>query len=313
MRHLLIWGLALVTALSTLLIPNAAPAAELVRFTHHGDGAISLASGRASFTGRFREANGNYNDAALRKINRIFGAPYGDPASEISIRFIEFLDFLQDHYNPRARITIASGYRSPTYNTSLRDRGKLAAKASLHQYGMAADLSIEGVAADDLWNFVKELKFGGAGYYHGKLTHVDVGPARSWDETTSGVGTNISEENKLIVLVADKDRYLPGEPVGLRFIRMTAFPIGVAPTFTLERETGADQWKNVATLIPRFRSPADGTCPEFDSIAAMAGIQTALTSETVPGNYRVRATFCNKAFEAMPVEIVTDTMEVMAR
>ena len=114
-------------------------------------------------------------------------------------------------------------------------QGKLAAKASLHQYGMAADLKMEGVPARRVWEYVKALGFGGTGYYHGQTVHIDVGPARSWDEKTSGVGTGISEDNKLIGIVTDFDRYRAGETITLRFTRMTAFPIGVAPQFDLVR------------------------------------------------------------------------------
>ncbi len=145
-----------------------------------------------------------------------------------------FIDFLQDRLKPDALVTITSGYRNPEYNTGLRNRGGLAAKASLHQYGMAADLIMEGVHPETLWDAVKALGFGGAGYYHGKTVHLDVGPARSWDENTSGVGTGISDDNKLIGLVTDYDVYQPGMTVMLRFIRMTAFPIRVIPEFSLK-------------------------------------------------------------------------------
>lgn len=299
--------------LIALAATEASASAPPSRYAHHGDGLLILNSGRGAFNGRFRTSDGAYDAAAMRRINRVFGAAYGNPATEISPRFIEFLDFLQDHYNPRAAITIASGYRSPSYNTHLRERGKLAAKASLHQYGMAADLSIQGVPADAVWNFIKELNFGGAGYYHGKLTHVDVGPARSWDETTSGVGTDISDDNKLIVLVADKDLYLPGEATSLRFIRMTAFPIGVAPLFALERDEGEKGWKRIAELAPPVPAAASGACPQFQDIAAMADLRVVLPADLAQGNYRVRAAFCDRAWEAMPPEVATAPFEVLPR
>ena len=91
-----------------------------------------------------------------------------------------------------------------------------------------------------VWKYVKQLGFGGAGYYHGELVHVDVGPARSWDEKTSGVGTDISENNKLIGLTTDFDIYRADDVVTLRFIRMTAFPtaagLGYCPTAPSRKE-----------------------------------------------------------------------------
>ncbi len=311
MRHRILFGI------TATIIALAAAAAEAStppsRYTYHGDGRLILNSGRGAFSGRFRSSEGTYDAAAMRRINRVFGANAGNAATEIAPRFIEFLDFLQDHYNPRAAITIASGYRSPIYNTRLRDQGKLAAKASLHQYGMAADLSIQGVPPDALWNFVKELNFGGAGFYHGKLTHVDVGPARSWDESTSGVGTDISDDNKLIVLMADKDLYLPGETASLRFIRMTAFPIGVTPVFALERDEGEKGWKRVAELSPAMPAAANAACPQFTDIAAMADLRIALPPQIPAGRYRVLAAFCDRTWEAMPPEVATAPFEVLPR
>jgi uncharacterized protein YcbK (DUF882 family) len=297
-----------------LFLASAALAGEsplVSRYFYHGDGVIAISSGRGAFSGRYRLADGSYDPTALKRINRVFGASMSDPASSVSIRFIEFLDYLQDHFNPRARIQIASGYRSPDYNTRLREDGKLAAPASLHQYGMAADLSIAGVPPDVLWEYVKGLGFGGAGYYHGRLTHVDVGPARSWDEATSGVGTDISTENKLIGIIADKDVYRPGEAIELRFIRMTAYPVGVVPAFALEREDDTGRWKEAAAFAPAFGALAEGSCPHFEGIRALAGIRWQLPAVLAPGRYRVRAPFCDRASEAMPAAVETPAFEVV--
>jgi uncharacterized protein YcbK (DUF882 family) len=68
--------------------------------------------------------------------------------------------------------SVSSGYRSPIYNTTLRQQGRLAAKASLHQYGMAADLIMKGVSLKRIWQDVKALDFGGTGYYQGKTVHI---------------------------------------------------------------------------------------------------------------------------------------------
>ncbi len=297
------------------MLAAAARAAEAPlpsRYRHHGDGVLNLntTKGKATFRGRYRNADGSYDEAALRKIHAVFQAQYGQPISTIATRLIEYLDLLQDRFNPKARITIYSGYRSPAYNTGLRNKGKLAAKASLHQYGMAADIGIAGVHPAKIWKAVQEIGFGGAGYYGGKLVHVDVGPARSWDAATSGVGTGLSDENKLICLVADRDIYLSGEPIALRFTRMTLFPIGVQPTFLLEREKKPGEWKRVDDFRPAFTVAAEGTCPQFKDIGEMLNIRWTLPKRLKPGTYRVRASFCDRRSEAMPESIVTDPFEV---
>ncbi len=304
---------AAVAAAALIAAASAAKAAEgTCRYFFCGDGQISMATnkGRATFSGRFRNPDGSYDEAAMRRINAVFSAKYGDPISTISPRLIEFIDYIQDRFNPKGRVTITSGYRSPSYNTNLRKNGKLAAKASLHQYGMAADFWITNVPAKPIWDYVRELGFGGIGYYHGRNVHLDVGPARFWDETSSKVGTGISDENKLVGLVADRDIYLPGEPIDMRFIRMTAFPIGVSPDFSLEAKDKKGEWKEADRFTPAFVKPIEGACPKFKDIGDMLGISWRLPAKLKPGSYRVRASFCDKEYAEMPDSVVTPEFEV---
>jgi uncharacterized protein YcbK (DUF882 family) len=286
---------------------------DVSRYFYKGDGKLNLVNekNKISFNGRYRVGKGMYNEKALEAIHHIFGAQYDKPLSRISLRLIEFLDFLEDRLHPGARITIASGYRSPKYNTDLRKKGKLAATASLHQYGMAADIKMQGTSSEHIWNTVKKLGFGGAGYYHGKLVHIDVGPARSWDEKTSGVGTDISIHNKLIELVADYDIYLPGEIMELRFIRMTSFPIGVKPEFILESVGKDSRTKQITRFKPSFASTTGSDCPQFSDIRQMMGIQWQLPKDISPGRYKIRASFCQRLWEDMPSEISTPEFDIL--
>ena len=280
---------------------------DVSRYFYHGDGRINLVSDKngISFNGQYRKSKGLYDEKALKTIYRLFGAEKDRPLSTISLRLIEFLDYLEDNLHPGARITIVSGWRSPQYNTDLRNKGRLAAKASLHQYGMAADLKIKGISSRRVWNTVKKLGFGGTGYYNGELVHIDVGPARSWDEKTSGVGTDISTQNKLIGLVTDYDIYLPGEMIDLRFIRMTAFPIGVNPEFVLEKVEKNGQSNEIARFKPLFPIIAKSQCPQFSNIGQMMGIRWKLANHILPGRYKIRASFCQRLWEDMPTEIFT--------
>ena len=277
------------------------------RFFHSGDGQLQLVSRKhgASFSGRYRLAGGVYDPKAYAAICRVFGAPCNTGARVLSLRLIEFIDFLQDRFNPGAEITITSGFRSPQYNASIRKKGGLAAKASLHQYGMAADLVLAGIDSGAVWRFVKKLGFGGAGYYHGRTVHVDVGPARWWDETSSAVGSGISNENRLIGLVCDFDFYRPGDLVTLRFIRMTAFPIGVNHAFELVQQGGRGAGPVTERFTPIFAAAARGRCIEFGDIDQMSGIQWQLPSDIEPGQYGIRARFCGNSWHAMPRVIET--------
>ena len=298
------------------VVTTGTPASENItdvsRYFYNGDGRLKLlsAKNKISFNGQYRKSKGIYDEKALKKINRLFGGQNDKPLSTISLRLIEFLDYLEDNLHPGARITIVSGWRSPQYNTDLRNKGRLAAKASLHQYGMAADIKIQGTSSKRVWNTVKKLGFGGTGYYKGELVHIDVGPARSWDENTSGVGTDISTQNKLIGLVTEYDIYLPGEMIDLRFIRMTAFPIGVIPEFVLEKVEKNGQSKEIARFKPSFALAAKSQCPQFSDIGQMMGIRWKLPSDILPGRYKIRTSFCQRLWEDMPTEIFTPEFDI---
>jgi uncharacterized protein YcbK (DUF882 family) len=314
MKQILIVGI--IALLSFSFVATNATSSENItdvsRFFYNGDGRINLVSEKngISFNGQYRKSKGIYDEKALKTIYRLFGAERNRPLSTISLRLIEFLDFLEDTLHPGARITIVSGYRSPQYNTDLRNKGRLAAKASLHQYGMAADIKIQGTSSKRVWNTVKKLGFGGTGYYKGELVHIDVGPARSWDEKTSGVGTDISTQNKLIGLVTDYDIYLPGEMIDLRFIRMTAFPIGVSPEFVLEKVEKEGQLKEMTHFNPSFAISDKSQCPQFSDFDQMMGIRWKLPSDISPGRYKIRTFFCKRLWEDMPIEIFTPEFDI---
>lgn len=308
-------GFAAALLLTTTVAPAAVASRNPTRFFHHGDGRIDLLglkSGR-SFSGRYRHVNGKYDPAALRSIRAVFDAPAGVPLAHISLRLIEFIDFLQDHFNSHARIEVISGWRSPAYNTHLRQEGRLAATASLHQYGMAADIRMDGVPARRIWNYVRRLGFGGAGFYHGSMVHVDVGPARFWDEKTSGVGTDISTDNKLICLVADYDIYRPGDPVVLRFTRMTAFPIDVSAEFILERVNASGTAEKQELFRPILAVKGRSPCAVFTNIGQMLNICWRMPGDLRAGRYRIWARFCDRQWESMPAQIATSVFEVRNR
>ena len=293
---------------------SQADAGGTSRFFHSGNGQIRIFSEKngQAFAGIYRQGQDAYDPVALLAICRVFDAPCTAQRMHLSLRLIEFLDYLEDRFKPDALITITSGYRSPTYNTKLGDSGALAAKASLHQYGMAADLKMEGVPAKRIWEFVKDLGFGGAGYYQGETVHIDVGPARFWDEKTSGVGTGISDDNKLIGIVANYDVYRPGDEITLRFIRMTAFPIGVAAAFSLDRRTGEGQPRTVAIFRPLFKIPSRGPCLQFADIDQMDAIRWKLPAKLPQGDHVIRTRFCDNSWPDMPGEITTPVFKVEA-
>jgi uncharacterized protein YcbK (DUF882 family) len=310
------WMLGLVAAVLMTAVDPLMAAAEVQgtskRFFFSGDGRLHLVGLKSghSFSGVYRMEDGTYDPAALGKIHKVFDAPADTPMAGIALRLIEFIDYLQDHFKSDARIEIASGWRDPTYNTKLQERGRLAATASLHQYGMAADIRIEGVASRRVWEYVRGLGFGGTGYYQGATVHVDVGPARFWDQKTSGVGTDISTDNKLVNLVADYDIYQPGNPVTLRFTRMTAFPIGVPQAFTLEKVGTSGEVQKTIAFQPSFGVDSQSPCIFLQDIGQMMNIRWTLPGDLPSGRYIIRCVFCDKEWEFMPAMIKTSEFEV---
>ncbi len=296
------------------LMVNPAPADQSTktRFFYSGDGIIHLVSGKngKAFRGRYREGASQYSADAYKQISAVFGAPYQSSRQDLSLRLIEFLDYLEDRLGPGALLTITSGYRPPEYNTKLRKGGALAAKASLHQYGMAADFILEGVSSKRVWEYVRSIGFGGTGYYHGKTVHVDVGPTRFWDETSSGVGTGLSDENKLIGMVTDYDVYGPGESVTLSFIRMTAFPIMVQSDFKLIPEENLENIDRTVSFRPDADTPMSGACNEFQNIKQMTSLRWHLPLDVSPGRYHIRANFCGDLWEKIPDNVSTPEFEI---
>lgn len=74
-------------------------------------------------------------------------------------------------------IIILSGYR--THGTNSKTES--AAKNSMHLYGRAADIIVEGIPIEYLQKLALYLRGGGVGIYFGKgFIHVDTGRLRAW-------------------------------------------------------------------------------------------------------------------------------------
>jgi uncharacterized protein YcbK (DUF882 family) len=264
------------------------------RYFLSGDGQIQLTNAKTGNSARirYRSPDGSYPEDARRQINRLFGVPAAS-SDDISLRLISLLDYIEDLFSHP--VEIISGYRSPEYNENLRNQGRLAAKASLHMEGMAADISMQKVLSTKAFQAIKALQCCGVGYYHGNSLHVDTGPARFWDETSSKVGTDISTRNKRIMVRTDQDIYLPGERVELRLARITDYPVSLASGFSVVRDG-----QTLEQLS--FDSKTEACLPVKDP-----GKRTV--TWTIPdgfhpkGKVQVRVHFCDKPFPEMPDHI----------
>lgn len=191
-------------------------------YIYSGDGKIRV-SGKTIV---YRSGD-KYLEAGIKKLNKLYGTDYSKPELSMSVRLIELLDFLEDRFAGK-NISITSGYRSPQYNQGLRNKGKLAASSSLHIDAEAIDIVMKGVSSAKLYEHIRSLDRFGVGYYHGKTIHIDTGPSRFWDETSSKTETKEAPENRHIAVKTYKDIYNMGANAHIKFSRVNEYPIGIS-------------------------------------------------------------------------------------
>jgi len=139
--------------------------------------------------------------------------------------------------------------------------------------------------------------------------HVDVGPVRAWTQGTANVRKGQSDENKRIILHPGYDIYRPGERLGARFARMTAYPIGVARAFTLQRHNNG-AWTDVGKGALAHRAKAKKGCRRLSSIAEMMGFAWKIPQKIPAGRYRLQVAFCAVKWPAMPKRLASLPIEI---
>lgn len=83
------------------------------------------------------------------------------------------LQKVREHF--KKPVTINSGYRTPIYNAKVDG-----SPSSQHQYGRAADIVVQGVTPQEVYNYLCALlpDSGGIGLYD-TFVHVDTRPSKS--------------------------------------------------------------------------------------------------------------------------------------
>jgi uncharacterized protein YcbK (DUF882 family) len=129
----------------------------------------------------YRDRTGEYDLAALDEINWLLRCHHSDEVHEIDVRTIEFLSMVDRKLGGKRDFHVISGYRSPAYNESLRQKGRGVAKHSLHIEGKAVDIRVPGVKLSNLRRAAMSLQYGGVGYYPSTgFVHLDSGNFRTW-------------------------------------------------------------------------------------------------------------------------------------
>ena len=126
-------------------------------------------------------ANGKLIHGAIKRINYILRDFRTGEIKPIDPKLLDLLHRIVSEINPRASISIISGYRSPRTNAALRKITKGVALKSLHMEGRAIDIRVPGYKTSAIRRLAIRLQSGGVGYYpKSDFIHIDTGPIKVW-------------------------------------------------------------------------------------------------------------------------------------
>jgi uncharacterized protein YcbK (DUF882 family) len=273
-----------------------------------GDGRLHLRNLKSGQEIRVDLLNpdGSLNEKSLLEIDSLFGLSFSERGEHISPRMLFMLDYFSDRAAPGKTILLHSGYRSPEYNERLKKAGNIVANTSLHLDGMALDFSIEGVKGKELWEKIRREDCCGVGHYGGDVLHLDAGRPRFWESATAGVTTGQSDYNRRIYLSTEFDRYAPGQKVRLHLSAVSSFGFGIRPEAVLVHDAAGERM--VTRLETRDLARSD--CLPIADRKQARFIYLNLPVDLAPGRYRFRLEFCHRPFEQMPVQTVSNEIEV---
>ena len=303
-------AVAILLVLLSLAVPSFGEDAP--RFFFEGNGHLVLRHAYFDTTLDvcYRHADGSYDAAALKQIEHFFRSREDGREATISLRLIELLSYIQGRYHPRQMILL-SGFRSPEFNADLRKAGGAVAQASLHTEAMAADVTFTGLDMARLWRQLRDLGTGGIGYYRAnRFLHIDTGPPRFWEATTSRVNENLSADNARIFLRTDFDRYRDLNGASCALHSVTAYPVMIS---SHAKVAGADE--AAITIEPSNGAGlnADGcfavSSPDAREFRVRSTPATGGHSGT-RGRGRIVLSTCEPRLGKTPAEITSNPIEI---
>jgi len=124
---------------------------------------------------------GRYVPEGLREVNQFFRDFRANEVKAIDPRLLDLLYRIHWALDTSAPFNLISGYRSPATNAWLASRSEGVAHLSLHMYGMASDINVQGRSLALLQAVAMSMRGGGVGYYpRSDFVHVDTGRVRRW-------------------------------------------------------------------------------------------------------------------------------------
>ena len=129
----------------------------------------------------YRNQANEYDPEALKALNWILRCHHTNKTTDMDTNVVEYLNIMDKKFGGDNEIHIISGFRSPEYNSLLREKGRRVADNSLHMLGKAIDFFVPRVALDKLRTAAIGLQYGGVGYYPNTgFVHIDAGNFRTW-------------------------------------------------------------------------------------------------------------------------------------
>jgi uncharacterized protein YcbK (DUF882 family) len=162
-----------VSAVSLALNSPALSGAKTLAFEHtHTGESLSIAYAVGDV----------YIPGSLERVNYFLRDHYTGEVGNVDPALLDLLHELRRECAAEAPFQVISGYRCPTTNENLRQRGRGGvARKSLHMEGRAIDIRLPGLGLGDLRDAARSLKIGGVGYYPSQeFVHVDTGAVRYW-------------------------------------------------------------------------------------------------------------------------------------
>ena len=117
--------------------------------------------------------NGDYIIDGYYQVSHFMRDRNEDAMTWIDYRLLDVLYSVQKHY--QRPIEIKSGYRTPITNSKTLH----SSKTSLHQYGKACDIAIDGIDNYELGIIARSYGANGVGIYKNYI-HLDTGNVRHW-------------------------------------------------------------------------------------------------------------------------------------
>ncbi|MBU0506484.1 hypothetical protein KJ708_10880, partial [bacterium] len=163
--------------------------------------------------------------------------------------------------------------------------------------------------AKALWGKIRALDCCGVGHYGGKNIHLDAGRPRFWQQATAKVHTEEPAHNRFIYYSTEYDRYKAGDAFRSFFTSISDFGFGIKNT--LEIVTDDEKSKKVAKV--KINASVNNSCLPVVQRKTARFIQATLPETLKPGRYRVKVSFCDRPFDDMPEEKLSNPIEIVAK